>query len=117
VDRVTGTASFDPHIPTDRTAQAFDVVQELLAAFLLGDEPDFAAMAMGDMTERLLEDQQLLWETFLYLGWVGSVALIELGKCRDLDTGVVAARLTRALRKQALGEGPTWEGRPEPDAG
>jgi hypothetical protein len=100
---------FDPQTPTDRTEQAFEVVQELMAAFLLGDEPDFAAVALGDVTGRLMEDQQLLWETFLYLGWVGSVALIELGKCRDLDTGVVAARLIRALRKQATGEAPGWE--------
>lgn len=105
---MSDSSGFDPQTPTDRTAQAFEVVQELMAAFLLGDEPDFATVAMGDVTQRLMEDQQLLWETFLYLGWVGSVALIELGKCRDIDTGVVAARLIRALRRQALGEGPTW---------
>lgn len=99
---------FDPQIPTDRTAQAFEVVQELMAAFLLGDEPDFAAVTLGDVSARLVDDQQLLWETFLYLGWVGSVALIELSKCRELDTGVVAARLISALRKQAMGEAPGW---------
>lgn len=100
--------AFDPQMPTDRTGPAFEVVQELMAAFLLGDEPDFATMTLGSVTERLMEDQQLLWETFLYLGWVGSVALIELGKCRDIDTGVVAARLIRALRRQAMGDGPEW---------
>jgi hypothetical protein len=107
-------AAFDPRIPTDRTEQAFEVVQELMAAFLLGDEPDFAAVALGDVSSRLLEDQQLLWESFLYLGWAGSVALIELGKCRDLDTGVVAGRLLRALRKQVMGDGPTWGGAAPP---
>lgn len=103
------TPGFDTSIPTDRTAAAFEVVQELMAAFLLGDEPDFAVMTLGNVTERLMGDQQLLWETFLYLGWVGSVALIELGRARDLDTGVVAARLIRELRKQALGDGPSWD--------
>jgi len=80
-----------------------------MAAFLLGGEPDFAAVAMGQVTEQLMQDQQLLWETFLYLGWVGSVGLIELAKCRDLETDIVAARLIRALRRQATGEGPAWD--------
>jgi hypothetical protein len=106
--RVTESPDFDPNLPTDRTAQAFDVVQELMAAFLLGDEPDFAGVAMGEVTRSLMQDEQLLWETFLYLGWVGSVALIELGKCRGVDTDVVAARLVRALRRQALGEDAAW---------
>ncbi len=105
---MSDSPGFDPQTPTDRTGPAFEVVQELMAAFLLGDEPDFAAMTLGNVTEQLMQDQQLLWETFLYLGWVGSVALIELAKCRDLDTGVVAARLIRALRRQALGDGPAW---------
>jgi len=109
VGRVNDPAAFDPQTPTDRTGPAFEVVQELMAAFLLGDEPDFAAMTLGEVTERLMDDQQLLWETFLYLGWVGSVALIELAKCRDMDTGVVAARLIRALRRQAMGDGPGWD--------
>jgi hypothetical protein len=109
VGAVSDSPAFDPRIPTDRTEPAFEVVQELMAAFLLGDEPDFATMTLGNVTERLMADEQLLWETFLYLGWVGSVALIELGKCRDLDTGVVAARVIRALRLQALGDGPSWD--------
>ena len=105
---MTDSPGFEPQTPTDRTGPAFEVVQELMAAFLLGDEPDFAVLTLGHVTEELMQDQQLLWETFLYLGWVGSVAIIELAKCRDIDTGVVAARLIRALRRQAMGEGPAW---------
>lgn len=105
---VSDSPAFDPQIPTDRTEPAFEVVQELMAAFLLGDEPDFAAMTLANVTERLMADEQLLWETFLYLGWLGSVALIELGRCRDIDTDVIAARLIRALRRQASGDGPAW---------
>lgn len=110
--RVSDVPGFDPHLPTDRTEDAFGVVQELMAAFLLAEDPDVAARTLGDLSGRLLADQQLLWETFLYLGWLGSVALIELGRCRDLDTTVVAVRLIRALRRQALGEGPAWGGSP-----
>jgi hypothetical protein len=105
---VTETPDFDPSTPTDHTAQAFEVVQELLAAFLLGGETDFAALTMGDVIERLQRDQQLLWETFLYLGWAGSVALIELAKCRDLDAELVTARLVDELRRQVMGEGEAW---------
>jgi hypothetical protein len=102
---VTEPSAFDPHTPTDRTDQAFEVVHELLTAFLLGGEPDFATMAMGDVTERLMRDQQLLWETFLYLGWAASVAVIEVATSRDLDVDVVAAKLVRELRRQVTGEG------------
>jgi hypothetical protein len=108
VSDTSDSSEFDPHTPTDRTAQAFDVVQDLLSAFLRGGEPDFAAVAMGDVTERLLRDQQLLWETFLYLGWAGSVAVIEVAKCRNLDVDLVAARLVRELRRQVTGEGDAW---------
>jgi hypothetical protein len=61
VSDTSDSSEFDPHTPTDRTAQAFDVVQDLLSAFLRGGEPDFAAVAMGDVTERTSTSSRRGW--------------------------------------------------------